>query len=66
VPVAKQVGRKIFEYRMNRDAPVVVERPREMDMRQVLSLPLGAVAVGSLIFQHGFELRRFSVLFTWL
>ena len=36
-------------------------------MRQVLSLPLGAVAVGSLIFQHGFEfLRRFSVLFTWL
>ena len=61
------MGRKIFEYRMNRDAPVVVERPREMDMRQVLSLPLGAVAVGSLIFQHGFEfLRRFSVLFTWL
>jgi trk system potassium uptake protein TrkH len=52
---------------MNRDAPVVVERSRETGMRQVLSLPLGAVAVGSLIFQHGFEfLRRFSVLFTWL
>ena len=59
--------RKIFEYRMNRDAPVVVERPRQTDMRQVLSLSLGAVAVGALIFQHGFEfLRRFSVLFTWL
>jgi Trk-type K+ transport system membrane component len=61
------VERKIFEYRMNRDAPVVVERPRQTDMRQVLSLSLGAVAVGALIFQHGFEfLRRFSVLFTWL
>jgi trk system potassium uptake protein TrkH len=53
---------------MNHDVPVVVERPREpTGVRHVLSLALGAVAVASLILQHGFEfLRHFWALFTWL
>ena len=53
---------------MNHDVPMVVERPREpTGVRHVLSLALGAVAVASLILQHGFEfLRHFWALFTWL
>ena len=53
---------------MNHDVPVVVERRREStDVRQVLSLALGAVAVASLILQHGFEfLRRYWAAFAWL
>jgi hypothetical protein len=67
VSFAKPARGKILEDHMNRDAPLVFGRPLEAGVRQVLSLSLGAIAVGSLIFQHGFEfLRRFSVFFTWL
>jgi trk system potassium uptake protein len=53
---------------MVHDVPVVVERPRESaGVRHFVSLALGAIAVASLILQHGFEfLRHFWALFTWL
>jgi trk system potassium uptake protein TrkH len=53
---------------MNHDVSVLVEHPREAGgARHVVSLTLAAVAVASLILQHGFEfLRRFWTLFAWL
>ena len=53
---------------MNHDVSVMVKRPREAaGARHPVSLTLAAVAVASLILQHGFEfLRRLWTLFAWL
>lgn len=53
---------------MNNDTLVVTRRdPGLANARQALSLAIGALAVASLVLQHGFEFgRRFGPLFKWV
>lgn len=53
---------------MNNDTLVVTQRGSGLaNASQALSLAIGALAVASLVCQHGFELgRRFGPLFTWV